>query len=94
MPRSRSRSRSGSMGRSSTFATRPPTSQVRASSPGMLSGFGSTLAHGMAFGAGSEVAHQAVRGMMGSNHQQGSYEPQQYAQQQPQQQYAQNPCVK
>ena len=29
-------------------------------------GLGSTLMTGMAFGAGSEVAHQAVRGIMGS----------------------------
>ena len=31
----------------------------------MFSGLGSTLATGMAFGAGSEIAHQAVRGMSG-----------------------------
>jgi coiled-coil-helix-coiled-coil-helix domain-containing protein 2 len=33
---------------------------------GMMSGLGGTLMTGMAFGAGSEVAHQAVRGLMGS----------------------------
>ncbi len=33
---------------------------------GMMSGLGSTMMTGMAFGAGSEVAHQAVRGIMGS----------------------------
>ena len=49
---------------------------------------------GMAFGAGSEVAHQAVRGIMGGGshsneaQQQQHQEPQQYQQQQ---QY-QNPC--
>ena len=32
----------------------------------MMSGLGGTLMTGMAFGAGSEVAHQAVRGLMGS----------------------------
>ena len=32
----------------------------------MGGGLGSTLMTGMAFGAGSEIAHQAVRGMMGS----------------------------
>lgn len=32
----------------------------------MFSGLGSTLMTGMAFGAGSEIAHQAVRGIMGS----------------------------
>jgi len=35
--------------------------------PGMFSGLGGVLAHGMAFGAGSEVAHRAVGGMMGDN---------------------------
>ena len=61
-----------------------------------MSGLGSTLMTGMAFGAGSEVAHQAVRGMMGgSGHggqapaqqQEGApVQQQQYAE--PQQQYA------
>ena len=40
----------------------------------MMSGLGGTLMQGMAFGAGSEVAHQAVRGIMGSGssgHQEG-----------------------
>lgn len=37
--------------------------------PGIMSGVGSTIAHGMAFGAGSEVAHQAVRSIMGPNYQ-------------------------
>ena len=32
---------------------------------GMMSGLGGTLAAGMAFGAGSEIAHQGVRAMMG-----------------------------
>ena len=32
----------------------------------MMGGLGSTMMTGMAFGAGSEVAHQAVRGMTGS----------------------------
>lgn len=31
----------------------------------MFSGLGSTLMSGMAFGAGSEVAHQAIRSVMG-----------------------------
>lgn len=60
-----------------------------ASRPGMLSGIGSTIAQGMAFGAGSEVAHQAVRSMMG-----GSSHSQQVQQQAPQQQMQtqQNAC--
>ncbi len=31
----------------------------------MMGGLGSTIMTGMAFGAGSEIAHQAVRGVMG-----------------------------
>ena len=33
---------------------------------GMGSGLGGALATGMAMGAGSEIAHQAIRGIMGS----------------------------
>ncbi len=33
----------------------------------MFSGIGQTLVTGMAFGAGSEVAHQAVRGIFGGS---------------------------
>ncbi len=76
MPRrSGSRSRSSSTGgfsRSSYTASRPmnqnPTSQSTNTSyrsPGMMGGLGSTLMTGMAFGAGSEVAHNVVRGMTG-----------------------------
>jgi hypothetical protein len=57
----------------------------------MMGGIGSTIMQGMAFGAGSEVAHQAVRGMMGT----GSHNGQQQGveQQQAQQQQVQgNPC--
>ena len=80
-----------------------PTAQPQ-SGGGMMSGLGGTLMTGMAFGAGSEIAHQAVRGMMGSGGGHGGQAPaqqqegapvqqQQYAE--PQQQYAQeqqNPC--
>jgi len=31
----------------------------------MFSGLGGVLAQGMAFGAGSEIAHQAIRSVMG-----------------------------
>ena len=46
----------------------------------------STMATGMAFGAGSEIAHQGVRAMMGGGggHGQAPAEQEQY-QQQPQQ---------
>ncbi len=32
-----------------------------------MSGMGGTIATGMALGAGSEVGHQAVRGLMGGS---------------------------
>ncbi len=97
MPRSSSRGRSSpSPSRNATTATRPmPAQQAPLQQPqtqqksgGMLSGIGSTIVQGMAFGAGSEVAHQAVRSLMGgSSHSQPQQQPQQQA---PQQQ--QNPC--
>ena len=67
----RGRSRSPSP-RQAPTATRPmpaqspvqPQTQQR---PGLLSGIGGTIAQGMAFGAGSEVAHQAVRSMTGGS---------------------------
>lgn len=56
--------------RQAPTATRPlpthtpiqPQTQQRG---GLMSGIGSTIAQGMAFGAGSEVAHQTVRSFMG-----------------------------
>ena len=59
---------------------------------GMGGGLMSTMATGMAFGAGSEIAHQGVRAMMGGGgghggsgggevqQQEPQYAPQQYAQ--------------
>lgn len=44
----------------------PPPPQSRPSGGLMGGGLGSAVATGMAFGAGSEIAHQAVRGIMGS----------------------------
>jgi len=73
---------------------------------GLGSGLGGALATGMAMGAGSEIAHQAIRGIMGGgssghgHHQQAPMQqapmqqaPVQYAQPAayPQQQ-EQNPC--
>ena len=109
MPRGRSSS-SGSRGsfggsRSSSRSQSPPvqhpqTQQIpQQRTGGMMSGMGSTLMQGMAFGAGSEVAHQAVRSMMGgsSHHsqpQQQNEQPQQYEQPQQQSSYTkQNPCI-
>lgn len=52
-------------------ATRPiPTqAQPQQKSGGLFSGIGSTIMTGMAFGAGSEVAHQAVRAVTGGSSQ-------------------------
>ena len=93
--RGSSRSSSSSSSRSSS-PTRPaqapprPTQAPVQSSGGMGSGFMGTLVQGMAFGAGSEVAHQAVRGVMGGNSH--SQAPQQEAVQQQPQQYQANRC--
>jgi coiled-coil-helix-coiled-coil-helix domain-containing protein 2 len=70
----------------------PAQMQPQAQSGGFLSGIGSTIMTGMAFGAGSEVAHQAVRSLTG-----GGSHGQEAQQQQPQPQQAQqsfqgNPC--
>ena len=51
---------------------------------GMMSGLGGAMATGMAMGAGSEIAHQAIRGMMGSgssNHGEPAQQQQQEQQQ-------------
>lgn len=50
----------------------------------MTSGLGGALATGMAMGAGSEIAHQAIRGIMGSGS--SGHAPQQQQQQAPVQQ--------
>ncbi len=69
--------------------TVPPQQATQPKSGGMLSGIGSTIVQGMAFGAGSEVAHQAVRSLMGgSSHSQQQVDQQH---QQAPQQYS-NPC--
>ena len=44
----------------------PTVPQTQTKSPGMLSGLMGTMFQGMAFGAGSEVAHQAIRSVTGS----------------------------
>ncbi|KAM0859913.1 hypothetical protein ACQ4PT_046876 [Festuca glaucescens] len=43
----------------------PPPATTQSSGGGMLSGIGSTIAQGMAFGTGSAVAHRAVDAVMG-----------------------------
>ena len=49
----------------------------------------STMATGMAFGAGSEIAHQGVRAMMGGGGGHGQAPAEQEQQQQQPQQYQQ-----
>ena len=68
-----------------TQGARPgmPMASPPAQGGGMMSGLGGALATGMAVGAGSEIAHQAIRGIMGggsSNH--GQHAPVQQQQQQ------------
>lgn len=103
MPRGGSRGRSSSPPPRSSFASsRPAPQQFRPQQPmqqptqqrsgGMFSGLGSTLMTGMAFGAGSEVAHQAVRGMMGGSSHNEVQEQQTQQPQQGQYQQQQNPC--
>lgn len=80
--------------------------QAAPQSGGMMSGLGGALATGMAMGAGSEIAHQAIRGVMGSGSsghgqapqqqaapQQMQAAPVQYAQPTYEQQQQQNPCM-
>ncbi|CAN6482329.1 unnamed protein product [Victoria cruziana] len=43
----------------------PPPAPVQNGGGGMLSGIGSTIAQGMAFGTGSAVAHRAVDAVLG-----------------------------
>ena len=80
-----------------------PPAQHAPSGGGMMSGIGGAVVTGMAMGTGSEIAHQAIRGMMGSGSSghgqqapaqqtQQAGAPVQYAQQSYEQQQEQNPC--
>lgn len=104
----RSTSRSSSYGQRSTpsYSSRPPTTTNHQSTPvsqpsgGMMGGLGQTLVTGMAFGAGSEIAHQAVRSVMGGGSHGGHSEPKTVENQQPIEQNnqnnaqpKQNPCM-
>ena len=57
----------------------------------MMSGLMGTVATGMAFGAGSEIAHQGVRAMMGGGGGHGGGHEGDHQGQPAQQQYAQQP---
>ena len=94
---SRGRPSSPSPARNAPTATKPMPAQTPNTQPqtqqkgGMLSGIGSTIMQGFAFGAGSAVAHEAVRSVMGgSSHKEA--QQQQAPEQQPAQQTQQNPC--
>jgi len=106
---SRGSSSRGSFGsRSSSRSQSPPRQQPRPTqqqtqqpTQGMGGGgLGSMLMTGMAFGAGSAVAHQAVRSMTGGHGQEGQTEQVQQGNTQPQEQsqqqtnyQQQNPCL-
>ena len=61
-------------------ASSVPAPQQPSSGGGMLSGIGSTIAQGMAFGTGSAIAHRAVGAVAGSmSGGGGSNDPQEYA---------------
>jgi hypothetical protein len=64
---------------------------------GMLSGIGSTIAQGMAFGTGSAIAHRAVGAaagaLSGDGGEQGQYEQQQPVDTMQQQQQLQGACA-
>lgn len=77
--------------RSTTYTQAPIRTQqavpvAAPSKEGMFSGLGGVLMQGMAVGAGSEVAHQAIRGITGS----GSHPQQVIVQQAPPQQQQQS----
>ena len=75
---SRNTSRPSARQSAPTTAPRPAQPQAQAQSGGMMSGLMGTMFQGMAFGAGSEVAHQGVRSLMGgSSHAQEQAQPQQ-----------------
>ena len=46
-------------------AAHPPAPAQSSGGGGMMAGMAGTMMQGMAFGAGSEVAHQAVKAVMG-----------------------------
>merc|ERR1711982_77612 len=60
------RGRRGSPARSRAPPAAAPPAPQQSSGGGMLSGIGSTIAQGMAFGTGSAIAHQAVGAVVGS----------------------------
>jgi hypothetical protein len=103
---SRSSSSSSRSASPNTNYSRPqqqqPTYQAQGRPPmqapsggGMMSGIGSTIVQGMAFGGGSEIGHQAVRALMGGgshSHAPQQQNPQPVEQNTQPQQQKQSPC--
>lgn len=67
-------------------AAPPPRAAPTTGKSSMMGGLGATMMQGMAFGVGSEIAHQAVRGMTGGDHAQEGHSSE------PQQQQQADPC--
>lgn len=65
-PAAPSRPASAPPARPASTSTTPAPIQPPQQSGGMLSGIGSTIAQGMAFGTGSAIAHRAVGAVAGS----------------------------
>ena len=63
----------------STATAAPPRQAPTPTPSSTQPGFGRIMMEGMAFGAGSEVAHQAVRGVMGSGQSEGYSQQADYA---------------
>ena len=101
MPRRRSSfgGRSSSNSRNTRTAQAPrqaPAQGQTQSRPGMFGSLMGTMFQGMAFGAGSEVAHQTMRSWMGGDSQAQQHQQQDstvHAQTQNQQQTQQNSCT-
>lgn len=91
---SSSRSRSNTRTSARTAPPAPAKAQPQAGG-GMFGGTGlmGTLMQGMAFGAGSEVAHQAIRGVMGGNSKSHEQQDNGQVQQMAPAQQQTNPCM-
>merc|ERR1712125_186173 len=91
-----SRSSSTALRRAPPSTPARPTTTPSQSQGGMLSGVGSTIAQGMAFGTGSAIAHRAV-GAVANSFSGSNEQPAQVENVQPMEQYASlntnEPCV-
>ena len=95
-PRPAARSASTSTTPAPMQQSAPPAPMQQSSGGGMLSGIGSTIAQGMAFGTGSAIAHRAVgavAGSFGGGGSEAAPEQPQVMQQQPQQSQLMGACA-